>query len=945
MSEEFSREGCSAASDRLSRAPSTPLSVAYEALQQAKSLLRRSHGSASLHRDAQEHRLGNTVSLSASDGISCSGGTCVDDRIHRPMQDNVQLRAEGERRTSPQSLPASSIAVAKTTTTTTTSQPPPLLASHAAARHSFGRGVAAPAPFQAVATAICTTATTPLIDQLDFNEVFHLQRELCRGAVDVAVVAGRSQSWRGTPKSSTSCAITGRRVLAGSPWDDDDEMDDGPPVSLEPAAQLQYAAAYYKRLMAEEGEEEEVVEAIGVSRCEGSPATWDNKGVRSPLGLSPSSPTPRRPTGWSDSMNSGSPRQKGDSMSSSICCIPPHCDPCTSVSSALFLASGSPPGFEMATSPSHQSREPQRAALDAAPSTSRSPAQQWRISDFAVCHKINGGRAGELFLARERRSKSLVVLKRMREDSPIEGHNSMDRLASLQSFAARHHRFILASHGFLWDGGRCYYVLDYADGGDLCTYACRYAHRRLPESEVRRIVHQLVSAIAFLHSHGIWHCAIRPENVLLKQHVVKLNNFSRAIGSHYHRLSATARYRGQLELQGSLDYLAPELLFRSGTPSAMTDMWAVGVLTYVLLCGSPPFDHISPTRAKELITCGVVHYPSWVSPRARSFLCGLLSVSVAGRLTAAAALEHSFLCATDPSAREGVAAAVPLRAASMKSYSDISLSSLSVDDSVEASPIAGPTELSSFAGGAASKSSTVYSGYSTGTTPSSCPVVLVTAPRGGVPQQSSGQRFPFAPLSMGSEDALVGDGESGAAVDARRCGTATTATTEPVAAADLSEVSMSFTSATCAPRTGPTPRADPYGGEADGGRQELLSFASLSSLTTTLSYHPLSGATAMTGDPIVSPLSSASSEGVLATSSANAAKGREVGAPLQSRQLASRDDARAAHSRCTARGESKGGEGRGSIPLLCSSGNDCAQRLRFECLSDEEEEGDEDGCQ
>lgn len=308
-----------------------------------------------------------------------------------------------------------------------------------------------------------------------------------------------------------------------------------------------------------------------------------------------------------------------------------------------------------------------RASSHVSPYTS-----PWSLADFDIGRKIGTGRFGKLYLAREKRSKCAVVLKCISKEL-ILYHNLFHQLrreVELQAYAGRHHRHVLTLYAYFWDSERVFLALEYAEGGSLQSALRQRPQHQLPDGEVRGLMRQLTSAVAFLHEHGILHRDIKPDNVLLRRGEARLADFSWAVQiDSTHSAGETARTtsahpregagsttcatatqpqlhhhhrRRRYTLCGTLDYLAPEQVEERGY-TEKADMWALGVLCYELLCGYVPFEHVSASETRMLISRGAVYYPVWLSGPAQSFLRSLLCVSEEERLSAAAALAHPFL--------------------------------------------------------------------------------------------------------------------------------------------------------------------------------------------------------------------------------------------------------------------------------------------------------------
>merc|ERR550532_3804609 len=131
------------------------------------------------------------------------------------------------------------------------------------------------------------------------------------------------------------------------------------------------------------------------------------------------------------------------------------------------------------------------------------------------------------------------------------------------------------------------------EGGNLCD---RLAERRsFDEDEAANIVHQVLLAVAYLHAHNIVHRDLKLENLLLERNdttVLKLVDFGLATPFDYGLPMS--------DVCGSDYYMAPELL--GGSYDEKTDLWSIGVIAYMLLTGSPPFQGTANFSVLKKIT-------------------------------------------------------------------------------------------------------------------------------------------------------------------------------------------------------------------------------------------------------------------------------------------------------------------------------------------------------
>ncbi|CDS02704.1 hypothetical protein LRAMOSA00109 [Lichtheimia ramosa] len=188
-----------------------------------------------------------------------------------------------------------------------------------------------------------------------------------------------------------------------------------------------------------------------------------------------------------------------------------------------------------------------------------------------------------------------------------------------------------------------YLVLEFVSDGELFEHVVQ--QRCLSERDTRFLFYQLFSAIRFLHNKNVVHRDLKPENVLLvdkeKLHV-KVTDFGLA------KIKPTDE---KLQSQcGTPNYVAPEVLNPTNIRSygKECDMWSLGVMLYICLCGFPPFnEEFEPPSMKDQIRLGLYDFPPqyWdgISEDAKDLIRGLLTVDPTKRLTAEDALKHKWM--------------------------------------------------------------------------------------------------------------------------------------------------------------------------------------------------------------------------------------------------------------------------------------------------------------
>ncbi|RIB12453.1 kinase-like domain-containing protein [Gigaspora rosea] len=194
------------------------------------------------------------------------------------------------------------------------------------------------------------------------------------------------------------------------------------------------------------------------------------------------------------------------------------------------------------------------------------------------------------------------------------------------------------------ENDKIYLIMEYVKDGEFFDFISQ--KKKLSEYETRIVFKQLFDAIKYLHDHRIAHRDLKPENILMSNAAkleVKISDFglSKLLGPE-HSLMKT--------LCGTRLYVAPEVIARTPNRSygRAVDMWSLGVILYVCLCGNLPFaEELGPPGLLDQIRIGryKFHSPAWdnISDNAKDLIKGLLTVNVNNRLTVSQALAHPFM--------------------------------------------------------------------------------------------------------------------------------------------------------------------------------------------------------------------------------------------------------------------------------------------------------------
>ncbi|KAI3701594.1 hypothetical protein L6452_26783 [Arctium lappa] len=182
---------------------------------------------------------------------------------------------------------------------------------------------------------------------------------------------------------------------------------------------------------------------------------------------------------------------------------------------------------------------------------------------------------------------------------------------------------------------KIYFAMELVRGGELFS---KIAKGRLREDVARSYFQQLISAVDFCHSRGVYHRDLKPENLLLDEEGnLKVTDFGlSAFCDHL-------RQDGLLHTTcGTPAYVAPEIIGKKGYDGAKADIWSCGVILYVLLAGFLPFQDENIVAMYRKIYKGDFKCPPWLSSDARKLITKLLDPNPSSRITISKIMESPW---------------------------------------------------------------------------------------------------------------------------------------------------------------------------------------------------------------------------------------------------------------------------------------------------------------
>ncbi|XP_066306445.1 CBL-interacting protein kinase 9-like isoform X3 [Miscanthus floridulus] len=270
------------------------------------------------------------------------------------------------------------------------------------------------------------------------------------------------------------------------------------------------------------------------------------------------------------------------------------------------------------------------------PATASAAGRKTRVGPYEVGKTIGEGSFAKVKHARDSRTGAVRAIKVLDRNHVLR-HKMVEQIKrEISTMKLIKHPNVVQLHEVMASRTKIYMVLEFVDGGELFDKIVNSG--RLGEDEARIYFHQLINAVDYCHSRGVYHRDLKPENLLLDSHgALKVSDFG---------LSAFApqtKEDGLLHTAcGTPNYVAPEVLADKGYDGMAADVWSCGIILFVLMAGYLPFDDANLMRLYKLICQANVSCPPWFSSGAKKFIKRILDPNPDTRITIAEILEDEW---------------------------------------------------------------------------------------------------------------------------------------------------------------------------------------------------------------------------------------------------------------------------------------------------------------
>ncbi|KAJ7950097.1 Non-specific serine/threonine protein kinase [Quillaja saponaria] len=236
------------------------------------------------------------------------------------------------------------------------------------------------------------------------------------------------------------------------------------------------------------------------------------------------------------------------------------------------------------------------------------------------------GSFAKVYHARNVNTGLSVAIKAVSKHKVLKGGLTAHVKREISIMRQLHHPYTVKLYEVLATKTKIYFVIEFAKGGELFA---KISKGRFSEDLSRRYFQQLISAVGYCHSRGVFHRDLKPENLLLDENWnLKVSDFGLSA------VNDQIRPDGLLHtLCGTPAYVAPEILGKKGYDGAKVDIWSCGVILYVLNAGYLPFNDPNLMVMYRKIYKGDFRFPKWTSPDLRRFVSRLLDTNPETRIT------------------------------------------------------------------------------------------------------------------------------------------------------------------------------------------------------------------------------------------------------------------------------------------------------------------------
>ncbi|KAG2684729.1 hypothetical protein I3843_10G086200 [Carya illinoinensis] len=259
-----------------------------------------------------------------------------------------------------------------------------------------------------------------------------------------------------------------------------------------------------------------------------------------------------------------------------------------------------------------------------------------RVGKYELGRTLGAGNFAKVKFARNVETGENVAIKILDKEKVLK-HKMIGQIKrEISTMKLIRHPNVIRMYEAMASKTKIYIVLEFVTGGELFDKIA--SKGRLKEDEARKYFQQLINAVDYCHSRGVFHRDLKPENLLLDVNgVLKVSDFGLSA------LPQQVREDGLLHTTcGTPNYVAPEVINNKGYDGAKADLWSCGVILFVLMAGYLPFEESNLAALYKKIFKADFTCPPWFSSSAKKLIKRILDPSPSTRITIAEVIENEW---------------------------------------------------------------------------------------------------------------------------------------------------------------------------------------------------------------------------------------------------------------------------------------------------------------
>uniref|UniRef100_A0AAY4B1M5 non-specific serine/threonine protein kinase n=1 Tax=Denticeps clupeoides TaxID=299321 RepID=A0AAY4B1M5_9TELE len=287
-----------------------------------------------------------------------------------------------------------------------------------------------------------------------------------------------------------------------------------------------------------------------------------------------------------------------------------------------------------------------------------------QVGFYEIIRTLGKGNFAVVKLARHKVTKTQVAIKII-DKTRLNSSNLEKIYREVQIMKLLNHPHIIKLYQVMETKDMLYIVTEYAKNGEMFDYLT--SNGRMTEDEARRKFWQILTAVDYCHRHHIVHRDLKTENLLLDANMnIKLADFG--FGNFYNAGEPLSTWCG------SPPYAAPEVFEGKEYEGPQLDIWSLGVVLYVLVCGSLPFDGATLPALRQRVMEGRFRIPFFMSQDCENLIRKMLVVDPTKRITMAQIKQHRWMLADPMAPRHALSVSLTDYNSNLGDYSEPVLS-------------------------------------------------------------------------------------------------------------------------------------------------------------------------------------------------------------------------------------------------------------------------------